>query len=47
MVSGNELHGTQPCPLYGLERLAATPPGSPVLLVGNEASAKAAQEYFS
>lgn len=46
MSSGNDLHGAQPCPLFGLERLAAMPPGSPVLLVGNEAAANSARQYF-
>ncbi len=46
MGSGNDLHGARPYSLYGLERLAAMPPASPVLLVGNKTAADAAQQYF-
>ena len=46
MNSGKIEVNTVQWPLYRLEDLESMTPGSPVLLLGNEAAAKAARDYF-
>lgn len=45
-MNGGKIQTAQSCSLCGLGRLAAMPPGSPVLLVEGEKTAEAAQKLF-